>query len=120
MLRTTQSILVRAKSICANQLEMPQSPGTINKQGQISLCAAAAVAAAGLEVQKGFEARREFESKVVKSHSIDVIIDVFDQLGWEREVCEAAIMLNDTTPSAIRRERVISYLGEISEVISLQ
>ena len=117
MLRTSHRVMERAKSICENQPEMPQSPGTVDKQGNISLCAAAAIAAARLEIYNGSKERREFELKVAESRSTNVLIDTFEKIGWGREMCKTIILVNDEIPPSMRRERVISYIDEISEVM---
>lgn len=105
------AVLMRAMDIYSTQLESPVSPGRADEHGQVSLCAAAAIAAAGVEMCHGAADRRRFESAVVNSASKDVLFKTFEGLGWDAGVCARTVGFNDACPTDVRRESVLRFLA---------
>lgn len=105
------AILMRAKDIYSTQLESPVSPGKADESGRVSLCAAAAIAAAGAEACYGASGRRQFESVVVSSATKDVLFKTFEELGWDADVCAKTVGYNDACPTEVRRESVLRFLA---------
>lgn len=104
------SVLVRAADIYSSQPEAPKSPGSVDADGRVSLCAAAAVAAAGVEIHDGTFERRRFEHAVVDSDSTEVLVKTFERLGWSADVCARTVGFNDACPTVLRRQAVLWLL----------
>lgn len=92
------------------QAETPVSPCSVDETGKISLCAAAAVAAGGLELSKGRNARIAFERDLAASGMRELVYVVFGELGWGTETCSQKMRFNDIQPPDARRTRVLEYL----------
>ena len=105
-----RQVLIRAMDIYSGQPESPKSPGTVDGEGRVSLCAAAVVAAAGVEMRNGAVSRQRFESAVVSSPSKEVLFETFEMLGWSAGVCAKTVLFNDACPEALRREAVLNLL----------
>lgn len=105
------AVLMRAMDIYSMQLESPVSPGKADGSGRVSLCAAAAIAAAGVEACYGAAGRRQFESAVVSSATKDVLFKMFEELGWDTDVCAKTVGYNDACPTEVRKESVLRLLA---------
>ncbi len=102
-------VINKAIRIIKDQGETPLSPGKKGKDGKVALCAAAAVASAGLELANYPERKRKFESAIVTTSSSDAIREVFGELGWPVDVCNRMVVMNDSFPEHERSRSVISY-----------
>lgn len=105
------AVLMRAMDIYSTQFESPVSPGSADESGHVSLCAAAAIAAAGIEARYGAVGRQQFESAVVSSAAKDVLFKTFEELGWDAGVCARTVGYNDACPTEVRRESVLGFLA---------
>ena len=107
-------VLARAIEVIRTQGKTPASPGEKKIGGGVTLCAAAALAHAGLEIAGDTSRLNRFEAEIVTSKSSDSIRTVFQELGWSVELCDHAVAKNDSLQSSQRSAGVIQYLQELS------
>jgi hypothetical protein len=108
------NVVEEAIHIIQTQGPTPYTPGERRSDGGIALCAAAALAYAGLTLAGFSERLRQFEEELVASKSVDSIRKVFKELGWSEALCNTTMSKNDGfTPSA-RRRGVMLYLQNLS------
>ena len=108
----TQQVMRRAYEIYATQPNAPRSPGDVNDSGVVSFCAAAAIAAAGIEIFGNAAERERFATAIAESGSSDELFTVFRRFGWDAQVCATTVGLNDALPSHERRKRVLDFLSD--------
>lgn len=106
-------IIDSAKSLISHQGFTPASPGAMKPNGSVAYCAAAALAAAGLEQAGRTDRLVTFNAEIVTTKSSECIRRVFTELGWSEELCSRALILNDSLPLHERTMGVIRYLSEI-------
>lgn len=92
------------------QPDAPVSPCSVSDAGDVSLCAAAAIAAGGLEVARGSRARRAFERRLAQSRQRSLVFDTFARLGWPATDCGEKMRFNDAQSASRRRQAVTRYL----------
>jgi hypothetical protein len=102
-----------ASQIIQLQGATPSSPGLMLADGTVVLCAAAALAAAGLEMSEQHERRQRFIEEILANRSSDGIRKVFTELGWPVQVCDRAVAKNDQLPPEERQAGVISYFRSL-------
>ncbi len=111
MNRPTRRVMQHAYEIYAMQPHTPLSPGDVDNRGIVSFCAAAAIAAAGIEIFESSAERQRFATSIVESGSSDELFAVFERFGWDAQFCAATIGGNDATPNRERRRRVLDFLS---------
>jgi hypothetical protein len=94
----------------------PPSPCAVDSDGSVRLCAAAAVAAAGLNHWYGPDAAREFEQQLARSETSTALDEAFARLALPQTLCDAVRMYNDSVVGSQRREAIIEYLAKLPEV----
>jgi hypothetical protein len=109
------SVIAQAIRRLRNQGMTPRSPCDVDVAGQVRLCTAAAVAAAGLEQRFGAEASQEFERQLLRAQAFDPLYDAFARLAFPRSLCETLKIYNDSVAPERRREAVIEFLGDLPE-----
>jgi hypothetical protein len=102
-------VLERAIYIIRTQGPTPSSPGE-RRDGGVALCAAAAIASAGLELAGLHQRRAEFEEGLVASKSTDPIRQVFEEFGWSVGLCNRTVASNDEFDPRVREESVVKFL----------
>lgn len=112
MNRPTQQVMRRAHEIYARQPNAPSSPGDVNDSGDVSFCAAAAIAAAGIEIFENSAERERFATAIAESGSSEEIFTVFRRFGWDTQFCAATVGRNNAFPSHERRGRVLDLLSD--------
>lgn len=112
--RLPTNVVEEAIHLIRIQGPTPNSPGERRSDGGVALCAAAALACAGLKLAGLSERQGRFEEELVSSESADSIRKVFMELGWSIELCDRAVMKNDHLPQSLRREGVMQYLQDLS------
>ena len=100
--------------IIKTQGQTPESPGELRQNGTISLCTAAALAAAGLELAGNLKRRQQFEEELILTQSSEPIRRMFRELGWSVELCNKAVIANDHFAPSLRSESVTRYLASLS------
>lgn len=108
----TTETLVRAVEIIRAQGYTPMSPCSVDEQGNLHLCAAAAVAAAGLQLYLGEEARLDFEQSLAESHEMAMVEKAFERLGWDKSICNQVLQRNNSFHDAERTSRVAQMLSD--------
>ena len=104
-------VVRRAAEIIGTQGPTPTSPGAVGSDGKLRLCAAAALAAAGLELRGGAVARAALETEIASDLADkDVLERAFLKLGWTREACKERLIFNDDCNPFERQERVLAML----------
>ena len=107
----TQRVMRRAHEIYAAQPHAPVSPGDIDDRGRVSFCAAAAIAAAGIEIFEGPAERQRFATSITESRSSEELFAVFERFGWDAHFCAATVGVNDLTPNHERRRCILNFLS---------
>lgn len=111
----TQRVMRRAHEIYVAQPHAPVSPGDVDDGGRVSFCAAAAIAAAGIEIFEGSAERQRFATSITESGSSDELFATFERFGWDAQLCAATVGFNDATPDHERRGRILDFLrGTVS------
>lgn len=112
--RLPADVVERAIRIIQTQGPTPTSPAERGQDGVPTLCAAAALAAAGLEAAGQPDRRHQLEEELVASKSSEPIRGVFKELGWPLGLCNSTLIINDSLPPSERREGVTRYLQKLS------
>lgn len=108
----TQQVMRRAYEIYATQPNAPRSPGDVNDNGVVSFCAAAAIAAAGIEIFGNATERERFATAIAESGSSDELFTVFRRFGWDTQFCASTVGRNNAFLSHERRGRVLDLLSD--------
>lgn len=106
-------VVEEAMQIIRTQGPTPDSPAERKPDGGIALCAAAALASAGLRLEGSAERRQRFEEELLILKSTDPIREVFKELGWSVEVCNKAVIASDSFARSVRRESVLEYFRRL-------
>lgn len=88
----------------------PFSPCSADNGGEVRLCAAAAVAAAGVELKLGQRARLSFEKALASSGDSEYVRQTYERLGWETSDCDRIFVYNNSLSDRERQDGVISFL----------
>ena len=103
-------VVDRAVCLIAQQETTPESPGSKALDGQVTLCAGAALAVAGLETQGDFDRAEELREGIAISGSKDGIRRVFVEQGWSSALCDHIMIFNNRLPPRERTRGVVEYL----------
>ena len=103
-------VVNRAIRLIVQQETTPESPGSRTPDGRVTLCAGAALAVAGLEIQGDFHRAGELREGITSSGAEDHIRRVFVEQGWSSELCDRIRILNDTFSMRERTQGVVEYL----------
>lgn len=106
-------VIEHAINIIQAQGPTPNSPGERRGDRGVALCAAAAIASAGLELVGLHQRRVEFEEVLAASKSTEPIRQVFKELGWAVELCNRTVATNDKFNPLVRKEAVIEFLQRL-------
>ncbi len=109
-----RNVVQQAIQTIKTQGPTPITPGEMRSDGGVALCAAAALAAAGLKHARLPERLKQFEEEIVAAKSKDSIRRVFAELGWPVALCERSMAKNDGFASTVRREGVLQYLQSLA------
>jgi hypothetical protein len=88
----------------------------VDVDGSVRLCAAAAIALAGLGHFYGPEAAREFEQELTCSRNSVTLDQAFAKLALPQQLCDAVKIYNDSVIGDTRREAVIEYLERLPQL----
>jgi hypothetical protein len=91
-----------ASQIVRSQRGMPVSPCDFDNGGTLRLCAAAALASAGLACTRGPEARTRFEGELARTLRKETVREAFAELGWSVVDCNRRMRQNDGCSAAER------------------
>lgn len=105
----------RAVEIANSQGYLADSPAEINNNGNITLCAAACLAYAGIEIEDGDLCAEEFSRKLVAEKKKSEIIEVFKRFGWGSNFGNFIVVMNDKTK---REQRIPTFIENIKECAS--
>ena len=103
----------RAMEIAAAQSSVPLSPAGVDKTGRLTLCAAACLAVAGLEIRRSMSHERAFEFALAKTGSKNKVRMAYRDLGWDDSLCERLMTTNDAAPADRRKDIVLNALAEL-------
>lgn len=106
-------VIEQAIGILMQQKITPKSPGALTEDGQVTFCAAAALAVAGLQLEGKPDRLNEFCNEIATSESVDSVRNIFVEQGWSVDLCNRVLMLNDKSDPYERTRRVIRCLREI-------
>ena len=108
-------VINRAILLIIQQEKTPESPGAMTDDGQVTYCAAAALAVASLQLKEMPNRFEEFSDKIRASEYADRIREVFTEQGWSLSFCNEVMMLNDSFAPNERSRKVIGYLRSIDK-----
>ncbi len=104
-----KSVRDGAATIIKNQNPTPMSPTGTDTDGNITLCAAAAVAYADIEQTEGLDAARQYAEELAATGNRDLVRDRFARMLNEQITCDEIFQRNDAAPEGSRSE-IISQL----------
>jgi len=108
---TKNAIIAVALKRMASQLYVPRSPADFDEEGEITLCAAACLAFAGLSVTESPSEARAFERRIADSRDSGLIESAFEQIGWSKSSCNYWMQQNDVTPPDVRKREMLRMLA---------
>lgn len=108
--RLPANVVDRAVCLIAQQETTPESPGTKTPDGQVSLCASAALAVAGLEIQGDSDRAGALREGIASSDAKDDIRRVFVEQGWSSDLCNHIMIFNNMLSPRERSRGVMEYL----------
>lgn len=108
--RLPANVVDRAVRLIARQKTTPESPGSKTSDGQVALCASAALAVAGLEIQGDFDRAGALREGIASSGAKDGIRRIFVEQGWSSELCDHIMILNNRLSPRERSQGVMEYL----------
>ena len=108
--RLPAAVVDRAVRLIAQQETTPESPGSKTPDGRVTLCAGAAVAVAGLEVQGDFDRAGELREGIANPGAGEGIRRVFVEQGWSADLCDHIRILDDSLSMGERTRGVVEYL----------
>ena len=108
--RLPDAVVDRAIHLIAQQENTPESFGSKTPDGRVTLCAGAAVAVAGLEVQGCLDRAEELREGIAGPGAEDGIRSVFVEQGWSSDLCDHVVHLNNRLPPEERTRGVMEYL----------
>ena len=108
--RLPAAVVDRAIQLIARQEITPESFGSKMPDGQVTLCAGAAVAIAGLEVQGRLDRAEELREGITDPGAGEAIRRVFVEQGWPSDLCAHVVHLNNLLSPEERTQGVMEYL----------
>ena len=108
--RLPAAVVDRAIHLIERQEVTPASFGSKTPDGRVTLCAAAAVAVAGLELQGCHERADELREGITGPGAQDGIRGVFVEQGWSSDLCDHIVIVNARFPPETRTPGVMEYL----------
>ena len=108
--RLPAAVVDRAICLIARQEITPESYGSKMPDGRVTLCAGAAVAIAGLEVQGRHDRAEELREGITDPGAGDAIRRVFVEQGWSSELCDRIVIVNALYRPEERTHAVMEYL----------
>ena len=108
--RLPVAVVDRAIHIVAQQETTPESFGSKTPDGRVTLCGAAAVAVAGLELQGCLDRADELREGITGPGAQDSIRKVFVEHGWSSDLCDRIVIISAKFPPEERTQRVMEYL----------
>ena len=112
--KPNSDVIELAIRLIKKQESTPESPGAMTADGQVTYCAAAALAAAGLQFASMSNRTKVFADVTGTSGFADTIREVFVEQGWSLNLCDEVMLLNDAFAPHERSQRVIDYFQGIS------
>lgn len=108
--RLPAAVVDRAIHLIAGQEITPESFGSKTPDGRVTLCAGAALAVAGLELQGCFDRAEEIREGITGPGTEDSIRKVFVEQGWSSDLCYSVVIRNNLLPPEARTQGVMEYL----------
>ena len=108
--RLPAAVVDRAIHLIARQEITPESFGSKTPDGRVTLCAGAALAVAGLEVQGCLDRAMELREGIAGPGAEDGIRKVFVEQGWSSDLCDHVVLHNNLLPPEERTQGVMEYL----------
>ena len=108
--RLPAAVVDRAIQLVGRQEFTPESFGSKTPDGRVTLCAAAAVAVAGLELQGCLGRAEELREGITGSSAQDGIRKVFVEQGWSSDLCDHIVIVNLRFRPEERTQGVMEYL----------
>ena len=108
--RLPAAVVDRAIHLIGRQEFTPESFGSTTPDGRVTLCAAAAVAVAGLELHGCLDRAEELREGITGSGAQDGIRKVFVEQGWSSDLCDHIVIVNFRFPPEERTQGVMEYL----------
>ncbi|NBD31390.1 MAG: hypothetical protein GVY17_00055 [Cyanobacteria bacterium] len=108
-----ETVIDASIDLITNQSSIPNSPAIMDKQGNVNLCLAGVIAKAGLLVIGEYERIPSFEKTLLKTSSKKRLEEEFIYLGWCPKLCRKQILINDNTPSNIRKDSILKHLNDL-------
>ena len=108
----------RAAGLIAQQDATPKSPGVKTADGGVALCAAAALAVAGLEIRGKVDEAETLRERIAESGSVDDVRKVFAEHDWSAETCEAVLIANDRLPPERRTAGVLAHFRALRSAVA--
>ena len=106
-----------AAQIIENQGNTPVSPCEVDPDGSVRLCAAAALAVAGVRLYAGQKSVGLLLEKLVAQPDRNLIRATFARFRWSTEDCDMKMQLNDSLSPAIRRTRIVSLFNNLASAM---
>ena len=107
--KPSSDVVEQAIRLIVQQEFTPESPGALTADGQVTYCAAAAIAAASLQLRGMPKRLKEFSNEIMNSDFADSIREVFAEQGWPLSLCNEIMIENDAFTPHERSQRVIDY-----------
>lgn len=111
--KLSSDVIEQAISLIGQQESTPESPGALTADGQVTYCAAAALAAASLQLRGMSNRFKELSDETRQSDFADSIREVFVEQGWSLSLCNEIMIENDAFVPHERSQRVIDYFRGI-------
>lgn len=109
----SELVMKCAGDIVIQQSCVPTSPAEITADGKVVLCLAAAVAKAGFLLSGRMAEADDLTRELARTKSKDRLRRAFVDLGWTVADCDVRLGLNDSTPDAVRKSKVLAYLQSV-------
>ena len=102
-------VIEQAIRLIKRQESTPESPGVVTADGQVTYCAAGALAAASLQIRGMPNRFNKLSDEIRTSDFSDMIREVFMEQGWLVDLCNEVMVQNDAFAPHERSQRVIDY-----------
>ncbi|MEM8676335.1 MAG: hypothetical protein AAGF83_21090 [Cyanobacteria bacterium P01_G01_bin.67] len=106
----TNQVLELSLNLLSEQSFVPESPASLDVDGNVNLCLAGIIAKAGLLATKQQKRVSNFERDLIDTSSKERLEEEFKYLGWSSISCKKQIAFNDRTSFSIRKQVLIAYL----------
>lgn len=124
MYKTLNNEQIRINVAISNAITLLKSQDFVSKSpgevigDKVNYCAAAAVVAAGYDLQKAKE-MNPVSSLIKNGGTSEEVINLFKDLGWDQNIGRTILQLNDSLLDQERKPRVIEFLSNLTTVDSL-